>query len=145
MRREVAEQTFREFISELNTENNENNKENVRFFTLVSFIGLVTHESFEESDETKNVLLLCHKCFSTSLQMLETVRSRFFIPPPSNIKVGSVEIDEWVDNVQRNIQLKCVYLLTDWIKYLTSSLLIFGSSGDFTSTSVVPIKENLSL
>ena len=50
-------------------------------FTLAQLVGLVTHETLNDDDAVK-VLLLCHRCFSDSMELMEAVRKRFFVPAP---------------------------------------------------------------
>jgi len=84
-------------------------------FTLAQLVGLLTHETLEDSSAVK-VLLLCHRCFSSSTELLEAMRKRFFVPPPPEAEEWSeAEVIWWCRCIQRPVQQKCVFMLCQWI------------------------------
>ena len=106
-------------------------------FTLTQLVGLITHETLQENEAIK-VLLLCHRCFSDSLELIDALRKRFFVPgiypsifdfiisyyilriiiisAPNNAHLwDETKIESWCNNVQRPIQKKCIQILTEWI------------------------------
>merc|ERR1712228_767881 len=85
-------------------------------FTLTQLVGLVTHETLNDDIAIK-VLLLCHRCFSSgSLELIEAIRKRFFVPAPIEAQAWNEEqIIFWCQSIQRPIQNKCIQLLCDWI------------------------------
>ena len=88
-------------------------------FTLSQLVGLVTihTEDLITGNEVK-VLLLCHRCFSDSLELIEALRKRFFVPPANDVESWSDEqISKWCQEIQRPIQNKCVIILCEWINH----------------------------
>jgi len=84
-------------------------------FTLAQLVGLVTHEALNDEDAVK-VLLLCHRCFSSSMELLEAVRKRFFVPAPDSASSWSEEeVICWCQSIQRPIQRKCIEIMCQWI------------------------------
>ncbi len=62
------------------------------------------------------MLLLCHRCFTNSLDLMEAIRKRFFTPMPQHLLNSTNElILQWVEMVQRPIQQKCISILCEWI------------------------------
>ena len=78
-------------------------------------IALVTDEFYSEKD-VENVLLLCHRCFSNSEELLQAIISRFFVPPPEEITNDIEQIDEWTQNVQSKVQKKVIDFICNWLK-----------------------------
>eukprot|EP01084_Bolivina_argentea_P081394 147385_1 len=102
--------------SDIENEHKENDDWKSGDFTLSQLVGLVTHTEKLADDKTVKVLLLVHKCFSDSLELIEALRKRFFVPPGDDAESWSNELwSKWTQEIQRPIQNKCISILCEWI------------------------------
>ena len=79
-------------------------------FTISQLIiALITHETYESSEEIYKVLLLCHRCFTASRELLDCIG-------PDDVGMNdSKKLQEYL-NVQRSIQEKCIKLSAMWMR-----------------------------
>ena len=97
-----------------------NLKMNSSEFTLTQLVHLVTHEKSSDEEAVK-VLLLCHRCFSDSLKLLDAVRTRFFCPCPIGAATDEKALVRWCQYTQRPVQNKCVQILCQWVSHYFQS------------------------
>eukprot|EP01083_Nonionella_stella_P014752 41350_1 len=83
--------------------------------TLEQIIIWSTHENMRDND-TMETLILTHKQFTTSLNLLKNLRRRFSVPIPQDIRNDDAKIAEFRLNVEKRIQLKVIKSLRDWMK-----------------------------
>ena len=83
---------------------------------LNQIIVWITHENMTDST-TSEILIISHKQFCKSIDLLKQLKNRFFIKPPKDIEINNkIELNEWKQNIEKKIQLKVIKILIDWIK-----------------------------
>ncbi len=99
---------------------NENNQNDI--LALEQIIVWSTHEKIHENMEDNNTmetLLMTHKMFTDSVTLLKQLKKRFFISIPNDILNTNDQnkILYFQNNIQKQIQLKVINALRDWMKY----------------------------
>lgn len=92
--------------------NNENNNDEDAL-TLEQIILWATHES--QNNDLMDTLLLTHKTFTDSLNLLKQLCRRFFVPIPEVMK-NSAAAKTFQISIQKSIQLKVIKALRTWLK-----------------------------
>ena len=108
--------------NDLKDVNNDDNNDEDIIWTVDSIINYGTHETMQ-GNHIMETLILTHKMFTDSVDLMKRLRKRFMIPIPYEIlqiidkKEKEQKIEEYQIQVLKIIHLKTIKTLRDWIRH----------------------------
>ena len=72
--------------------------------SLEQIVMIGTHEKMRDPD-VMDVLIMCHKTFSDSISLMNTLRQRFFVIVPEDVMEDDLRLKEFRTGIQKPIQL----------------------------------------